>query len=89
MIVHRARKSISGSGDQDAVKMSEILPFVEFDLQKQLMLKLKVFGMNAAMGYTSTVISFCLVSLTLASILCEYDYRDSYMYRSLSGFIVS
>jgi hypothetical protein len=33
----------------------QLLPFVEFDLQKQLMLKLKVLGMNAAMGYTSSV----------------------------------
>lgn len=55
VIVHRARKSAAGSGELDAVKMSEILPFVEFDIQKQLMLKLKILGMNAAMGYTSTV----------------------------------
>lgn len=55
VIVHRARKTATGTGELDAVKMSEVLPFVEFDVQKQLMLKLKILGMNAAMGYTSTV----------------------------------
>lgn len=45
--------------------MSEVLPFVEFDIQKQLMLKLKILGMNAAMGYTSTVSIFFLILLIL------------------------
>lgn len=39
----------------DAVRVSEVLPFVEFDLQRQLMLKLKILGMNAAFGYTSKI----------------------------------
>lgn len=50
-VVCRARKS--AVGEQDAVKVSEVLPFIEFDIQRQLMLKLKIAGMNAAFGYRS------------------------------------
>lgn len=46
VVVHRSRKKQPGA-ELDAVKMSEVLPFIEFDLQRQLMLKLKVYGMNA------------------------------------------
>jgi hypothetical protein len=67
VVVHRARKSVSGAGEIDAVKMSELLPFTEFDLQKQLMLKLKVLGMNAAMSYTTSV-------TPLHSILISSDF---------------
>jgi hypothetical protein len=45
----------SGVGEADAVRVSEVLPFVEFDLQRQLMLKLKILGMNAAYGVTSKI----------------------------------
>ena len=41
----------AATGETDAVKISELLPFVEFDVQKQLMLKMKVAGMNACFGY--------------------------------------
>ena len=41
------------AGEADAVKISEVLPFVEFDMQRQIMLKLKVLGMNAAFGMKS------------------------------------
>jgi hypothetical protein len=47
----RSRKS--ATGEVDAVKISDILPFVEYELQRQIMLKLKIFGMNAAYGYTT------------------------------------
>ena len=70
VVVHRARKTIAGTGELDAVKMSEVLPFVEFDIQKQLMLKLKILGMNAAMGYTSTV-RFKILSI------CVYYWSNS------------
>ena len=51
--VCRTRKA--AIGETDAVKISELLPFVEFDVQKQLMLKLKVAGMNACFGYTCKI----------------------------------
>jgi hypothetical protein len=51
--VCRIRKA--ASGETDAVKISELLPFVEFDVQKQLMLKLKVAGMNACFGYSCKI----------------------------------
>jgi len=47
----RARKP--AAGEVDAVKISDVLPFVEYELQRQIMLKLKIYGMNAAYGYTS------------------------------------
>ena len=51
--VCRARKA--ATGEADAVKISEVLPFVEYDLQRQLILKLKVLGMNAAFGYSCKI----------------------------------
>jgi hypothetical protein len=51
--VCRTRRS--AAGEADAVKISEVLPFVEFDLQRQIMLKLKVLGMNAAFGMRSKI----------------------------------
>ena len=43
------------SGESDAVRISEVLPFVEYDIQRQLMLKMRVRGMNAAFGYKSNI----------------------------------
>ena len=43
------------SGESDAVRVSEVLPFVEYDVQRQLMLKMRVRGMNAAFGYKSNI----------------------------------
>ncbi|KAL7431435.1 hypothetical protein ACHAXM_002691 [Skeletonema potamos] len=36
------------TGESDALAVSEALPFLEFDLARQLMLKLKILGRNAA-----------------------------------------
>lgn len=49
------RNRRTGTGENDAVKISEALPFLEFDVQRQMMLKLKILGMNAAFGYTSRI----------------------------------
>ena len=35
------------TGEQDALNVSEALPFLEYELARQLMLKLKVLGRNA------------------------------------------
>jgi hypothetical protein len=51
--VCRSRRT--GTSETDAVKISEALPFLEFDVQRQMMLKLKILGMNAAFGYTSRI----------------------------------
>ena len=40
---------------KNAEKVSEALPFLEYELQRQLMLKLKVLGMNAAFCFESSV----------------------------------
>jgi hypothetical protein len=42
-------------GHLDPVKVSEALPFLEYELQRQLVLKLKVLGMNAAFAFESQV----------------------------------
>ncbi|CAN0311529.1 unnamed protein product [Discosporangium mesarthrocarpum] len=44
-----------GSGEVDAIRVSEGLPFMEYELQRQLMLKLKVLGVNAAFALKSEV----------------------------------
>ena len=62
-------------GESDAVKISEVLPFIEFDLQRQLMLKLKISGMNAAFGYC------CRVqvgqSIVIATATCTAMYLEA------------
>lgn len=49
------RQRKSGAGEIDAGKISEVLPFVEYDLQRQLMFKLKILGMNAAFGISNSI----------------------------------
>lgn len=38
-----------------AVEISEALPFIEYDVQRQMMLKLKFHGYNAAFGYSNKI----------------------------------
>lgn len=35
-------------GEQNAIIVSEAIPFLEYDLHRQILYKLKVLGMNAA-----------------------------------------
>ena len=43
------------NGESDALAVSEVLPFLEYELARQLMLKLKVLGRNAAFAVKSEV----------------------------------
>jgi hypothetical protein len=71
--VCRPRKALQG--ESDAVKVSEVLPFVEYDLQRQIILKLKVLGMNAAFGYSCQIeISNDIV---IATALCTAVYVNA------------
>lgn len=47
------RSRPKSTGESDALAVSEALPFLEFDLARQLMLKLKVLGRNAGTQYTN------------------------------------
>lgn len=71
--VCRLRKS--ASGEADAAKVSKLLPFIEYDLQRQITLKLKVMGMNAAFGYT------CKIEvgsdMVIATAVCTAIYLES------------
>ena len=51
--VCRARPK--GIGERDALAVSEALPFLEYELARQLMLKLKCLGRNCAFGLKSEV----------------------------------
>jgi uncharacterized membrane protein YfbV (UPF0208 family) len=44
------REKRKAQGEQNAAIVSELIPFVEYDLHRQLMYKLKVMGLNAAFG---------------------------------------
>jgi len=44
------RSRTKTTGETDALAVSEALPFLEYDLARQLMLKLKVLGRNAVFG---------------------------------------
>lgn len=41
------------SGESDAIRVSGVLPFLEYELHRQLMLKLRVAGMNAVFSLKS------------------------------------
>lgn len=46
-VVRSKKKS---QGESNATLVSETIPFIEFDLHRQLMYKLRLLGMNAAFG---------------------------------------
>lgn len=43
-------KKKNAEGDTNATIVSEAIPFLEYELHRQLMYKLKLLGMNAAFG---------------------------------------
>lgn len=49
------RSRPKSTGETDALSVSDALPFLEYDLARQLMLKLKVLGRNAAFGLKTEV----------------------------------
>lgn len=51
--VCRARQK--STGENDALAVSEALPFLEYEIARQLMLKLKVLGRNAAFSLKSEI----------------------------------
>lgn len=64
----------SAIGETDAVRISELLPFIEYDLQRQVTLKLKLLGMNAAFGYSSNIQignTFAVATVTCTAMYVE------------------
>jgi len=62
------------TGESDALAVSEALPFLEYDLARQLMLKLKVLGRNAAFSLKSEVDvgrSLIVATLTATAVYCS------------------
>lgn len=49
------RSRPASTGEKDALAVSEALPFLEYELARQLMLKLKVLGRNAAFSLKNEV----------------------------------
>ena len=49
------RSRTPATGEKDALAVSEALPFLEYELARQLMLKLKVLGRNAAFSLKNEV----------------------------------
>ena len=62
------------TGESDALAVSEALPFLEFDLARQLMLKLKILGRNAAFSLKSEVdvgSQLIIATATATAVYCE------------------
>ena len=62
------------SSEKDALAVSEALPFLEFDLARQLMLKLKILGRNAAFSMRSEVdvgSQLIIATATATAVYCE------------------
>lgn len=49
------RSRPKAKGENDALAVSEALPFLEYDVARQLMVKLKVLGRNAAFGLNTEI----------------------------------
>lgn len=49
------RSRPKATGESDALAVSEALPFLEYEIARQLMLKLKVLGRNAAFSLKSEI----------------------------------
>lgn len=63
-----------GNGESDASAVSEALPFLEFDLARQLMLKLKIIGRNAGnITRFTRYLSYLISVLTLFGGGCYYS----------------
>jgi hypothetical protein len=61
-------------GERDALFVSEALPFLEYDIARQLMLKLKVYGRNAAFSLKSEVdvgVQLIVATATATAVYCE------------------
>ena len=62
------------TGETDALAVSEALPFLEFDLARQLMLKLKILGRNACFSLRSEVdvgSQLIVATATATAVYCE------------------
>eukprot|EP00980_Cylindrotheca_fusiformis_P028031 scaffold22577_cov122-Cylindrotheca_fusiformis.AAC.10 len=67
------RSRSPSSGESDALAVSEALPFLEYELARQLMLKLKVLGRNAAFSLKTEVDvgrSLIVATLTATALYC-------------------
>ena len=49
------RPRARGTGEADALQVSQALPFLEYDLHRQLMLKMRVMGVNACFAMRSQI----------------------------------
>ncbi|GMH90035.1 hypothetical protein TrST_g2197 [Triparma strigata] len=68
------RSRPKATGEADAIAVSEALPFLEYELMRQLMLKLKVLGRNAAFSLKSEVdvgSRLIVATATATALYCE------------------
>ena len=68
------RSRPKAAGEADATAVSEALPFLEYELMRQLMLKLKVLGRNAAFSLKSEVdvgSRLIVATATATALYCE------------------
>ncbi|KNC50468.1 uncharacterized protein AMSG_00631 [Thecamonas trahens ATCC 50062] len=59
-------------GKDDAEQLSELLPFVLYDIHRQLLIKLKVKGMNAAFGFSLSLDVSATMVVAMASATACY-----------------
>ena len=50
---HLCRPKKRSEGESNAATVSDALPFIEYDIYKQLLYKLRVLGLNAIFGLKS------------------------------------
>ena len=68
------RVRMKANGENDALSVSEALPFLEYELMRQLMLKLKVLARNAAFSLKSEVdvgSRLIVATATATAVYCE------------------
>jgi hypothetical protein len=86
------RERPHATGDQDAINVSEAIPFLEYEMHRQVMVKMKMLGMNAAFGFRSqvhvgeqilvgiiTATAVCLTALATPQLLeIRHNFSDKY-----------
>eukprot|EP00761_Pharyngomonas_kirbyi_P012348 gb/GECH01012375.1/.p1 GENE.gb/GECH01012375.1/~~gb/GECH01012375.1/.p1 ORF type:complete len:1018 (+),score=197.21 gb/GECH01012375.1/:1-3054(+) len=67
------RTKRKGQGEVHAQNVSELLPFVEYDVHRQLVFKLRIYGMNAAFGLRHNIVigeNYIISTATATAVFC-------------------
>lgn len=67
---------ITKKGEQNAILVSQAIPFIEYDIHRQLMFKLKVLGRNSIFGlrFSISVTDTSIVGIASGTAVKKKNY---------------